>query len=285
MSTTKDFEQFVRNISITRQQRSKISTMNKAARSYLSNHPEYKKILDSSILIGSYKKGTMTRPLKGSKTDCDIMVIADHKSNVTPEEALKVLYSAIADNKDWPKPELFPFCITLDYPDFSIDFALAKRNKRKPGTYLSAIRGEWKPDDPQGRYEYIRSLNSQTKGKYTKAVKALKWWRKLNVPSGNCYPHGVTLEYLAIEANADPKLPLEEYFIETLKGIYKKFHNAKKMPVIKDKLYPYDDMLSRYTYEDFMVFISCIGKTLEILETQGHDNKTWRKILGDRFPK
>ncbi|MBR2683801.1 MAG: hypothetical protein IKE22_11120, partial [Atopobiaceae bacterium] len=54
--------------------------------------------------------------------------------------------------------------------------------------------------------------------------------------------------------------------------------------VIADPTLPTNNLAEGYTFEDFSSFVREIDEALRVLQDEGSNNDSWRKILGSRFP-
>jgi hypothetical protein len=83
-------------------------------------------------------------------------------------------------------------------------------------------------------------------------------------------------------------LNTEEHLIETIQSIvdvFKIYVDAGIMPSVFDPCIAGNDLLEDYELTDIEAFIQKLSEHLEIIRQDGRSNETWRRILGNEFPK
>ena len=135
------------------------------------------------------------------------------------------------------------------------------------------------------------TVNKEHNKKYKPLVKIFKWWRQTNCPEDIKYPKGITLEKIIADNLGDSSLGTEDFLIATMQNIvaaYKEdYADAGVNPTISDPSEKIEgnDLLAGYSTTDFSNFIDKLSEHVSMLNDEGTENDTWRKILGDEFPK
>lgn len=150
--------------------------------------------------------------------------------------------------------------------------------------------GEWSMTDPKGHKEWSTSVNQNNNNEYKPLVKIFKWWRRHNCPEDKKYPKGIVLEKIVADNLGASSLSTEEFLIATMQNMVSKYKeeyvNEKINPTINDPSEKIDenDLLEGYSVEDFTAFINKLEEHIDLLNTEGTSNATWRKVLGTEFP-
>lgn len=86
---TSYFEDFLRDIRPTDEQRAEFVKAHGNLKDRLSADKDLEKIIVATFLQGSYRRATLIRPENGKKSDIDLIVVTKlHNADVTPEAAL-----------------------------------------------------------------------------------------------------------------------------------------------------------------------------------------------------
>lgn len=294
MSKQKDFNSFLSNIEPSKTTVEYISSVQTNLRKYLKNHESYKDVHIDTFLSGSYAKHTSIRPVLGDKKrDVDIIVVTSYDSSNNSLTVLKELRDVLLEKKEYKSAVLQHHSVGIEMNGISIDVVPVIEDENDETLYYIGDKetGEWTITDPKGHKSWSTDVNQQNNGCYKPLVKIFKWWHRFNCPENKKYPKGITLEKIVADNLGDYTQSTECYLIETMQNIvstYKEDYVDKSInPVIEDPSEKIEDndLLTGYSIDDFSSFIFKIQEHLELLDEEGVSNETWRKILGNDFPK
>lgn len=294
MAKQKDFNFFLSNIEPSKSTVKYISSVQSTLRKYLRDHDSYGDIFWDSFLSGSYAKHTSVRPKKGDgKRDVDIIIVTKHTQNDNSADVLTELYDVLIGSSTYKESVIQHHSIGIELGQISIDVVPVISDDNDGDLYYVADyeSGEWILTDPKGHKIWSSEVNATNNYEYKPLVKIFKWWRKENCPSSKKYPKGITLERIIADNLGDSEASTEDFLIETMENIvsaYKNDYTDKGLlPVIDD---PSDkinnnDLMEGYRVEDFKAFVENIDDHLRLLNDEGTENATWRKVLGYEFPQ
>ncbi|WP_298033987.1 SMODS domain-containing nucleotidyltransferase [uncultured Dysosmobacter sp.] len=294
MAKQADFDAFLKNIEPSATTVSYISSIHTNLRSYLKNHESYKDIHIDTFLSGSYAKHTSIRPASGDKKrDVDIIVVTAYSSSKSSIDVLNELRDVLAEKSDYSSAEVQHHSVGIDMSGISIDVVPVIVDETDDQLYYigDSEFGDWTLTDPKGHKAWSTEVNKENNDEYKHLVKIFKWWRRTNCPTDRKYPKGITLEKIIADNLGDCTLSTEDFFIATMQNIisaYKEGYVARGInPVINDPSAKVteNDLLSSYSVDDFSAFIEKIEEHINLLNTEGTTNDTWRTILGSEFPK
>ncbi len=186
MATTvkQAFDEFSTRVNITDLQASLVSTrwqnVVAAIDRTLFLHPD-----KPSLLIGSYKRQTMLKPL--SQNDVDLMVVLHYDKNKnwdSPDGTVYALnkFKEILDNS-FPQvtKKRDRNCITMSYSEFRLDVVPAF-SITDTGYYQipDAIRKQWISTDPETFMKNVSQINKNMDSCYIPMIKMMKAWNQNN---------------------------------------------------------------------------------------------------------
>lgn len=294
MATQTCFDSFLSNIEPSSSTVSYISSIQSNLRNYLKNHKDYKKVHVDTFLSGSYAKHTSIRPVSGDKKrDVDIIVVTSYSADTNSSDVLTELKDVLAQKNEYSNAEIQHHSVSIEMSNISVDVVPVIANENDDQLYYigDSDLGTWTLTDPKGHKTWSTEINKLNHNKYKPLVKILKWWRRENCPQNIKYPKGITLEKIIADNLADSSLCTEDFLIGTMQNIvstYKEDYCDKHIiPVIADPSEKITDnnLLSDYPVDDFTAFITNISKHLDMLNSDGTSNDTWRTILGTQFPR
>lgn len=290
MPIQKDFNSFLTNIEPSNSTIEYISSVQNNLRNYLANHPTYKQVHVQTFLSGSYAKKTSIRPkLYDGKRDVDIIVETSYNTNHNSIEVLQEIFDILKEKDTYKNAKIQSHSVGVELNGINIDVVPVVKSKTSTQIYIgSSEYNEWILSDPKGHIRWSAEVNSQNDLKYKPLVKILKWWRRENCPEGAKYPKGITLEKIIADNLPDSNLNTEEHLISTIKSIIQKYRReveAGVLPTISDPCITGNNLLINYRFSDFNEFIQKLSGHLNIINQNGSDNESWRKILGNEFPK
>ena len=115
----------------------------------------------------------------------------------------------------------------------------------------------------------------------------MKWWRREHCPDKRRWPKGITLEKIIADCFPEDSSLYEELMIGVMENIFDSLSEELGdggVPVVVDPALPTNNLAASYTEEDFRSFVEGLGESLRILQDEGSNNDSWKKVLGNRFP-
>ena len=294
MAKQRDFNNFLSEIEPSSTTVAYISSLQSTLRDYLKNHDTYKKIHVDTFLSGSYAKHTSIRPTsKGKKRDVDIIVVTSYEMTDDSKKVISELKDVLIQNANYNSATIQSHSVGIEMGGLSIDVVPVISDQDDEEVYYigDSNTGEWTKTDPKGHKVWSTTVNKEHNKKYKPLVKIFKWWRQTNCPEDIKYPKGITLEKIIADNLGDSSLGTEDFLIATMQNIvatYKEdYADARVNPTISDPSEKIEgnDLLAGYSTTDFSNFIDKLSEHVSMLNDEGTENDTWRKILGDEFPK
>lgn len=294
MAKQKDFDAFLSNIEPSKSTVQYISSVQKNLRDYLKSHDTYAEIHKDTFLSGSYAKDTSIRPRKSDKKrDVDIIVVTAHNISNNSKDVIEEIRDVLLQSKTYSTATTQHHSVGIDMGQISIDVVPVIPDTDDDQMYYigDSETGDWLKTDPKGHKAWSTQINKDNNNAYKPLVKMFKWWRHINCPEGIKYPKGITLEKIVADNLGDSSLSTEDYMIETMERIvsaYKESYvDLGSNPTIEDpsEIIEENDLLDGYSEEDFSAFIYKLDEHIKLLNDEGTENETWRKILGEEFPK
>lgn len=294
MAKQKDFNTFLSNIEPSGSTVQYVSNVQNNLRDYLKNHSTYKEIYDDSFLSGSYAKHTSIRPSKSDKKrDVDIIVVTTHDSNDNSEDVIEELKDVLLQSKTYDTATAQHHSVGVEMSQVSFDIVPVILDIDDDQLYYvgDSVTGNWVKTDPKGHKTWSTQVNQDNNNAYKPLVKIFKWWRRTNCPEDVKYPKGITLEKLVADNQGDSSASTEVFLIETMENIVSAYRETYAdrgiVPWLED---PSDkiqgnNLLDGYSSSDFSAFVYKLDEHLKLLNDEGTENETWRKILGTEFPK
>ncbi|AXG08395.1 SMODS domain-containing nucleotidyltransferase [Haloplanus rubicundus] len=152
---------------------------------------------------------------------------------------------------------------------------------------------EWDKTHPIATIEWTLKKNDLTDGHYVNVVKAIKWWRRTQIPEPE-RPKGYPLEHLVGECCPDYIDSVAEGIVCTFETIEQRYANEARMndtPTLPARGLPQIDVFARIDGDDFAAFHEAAGEAATLArEAYEEDDKSvsrdlWSDLLGDSFPE
>lgn len=288
MSKEKSFEDFLHNIEPSKTTKDYISSIQRNLREYLINHPKYKEKVLYTFITGSYAKHTCIRPTKyDGKTDVDIVVVLNYTENDDSKEVLDELYKVCKEKYD--KVTKQSRSIGIEMQGIDVDVVPMIRDISEDMYKIGNKKdGTWKRTNPKGHIEWCSEVNKNNCNKFVRIVKIFKWWRKNNCPDTVKYPKGITLEKIIADNLYNCDNTYENIVFNTMTNIesmLKSYIEKEIKPFISDPGIQFNNLSDSYEFKDFKSFYNKIKLHIKLLKESNFSNESWRKVLGNEFPK
>ena len=228
-------------------------------REALMSDPELKGIVITTFLQGSYRRSTLIRPQKGSKTDVDVVLVTNLDPSIWSPAQVQERFCTVLDkypryqgNYQRQGRSIGVSCgrVNLDlvvtaapsealravllsdaigstfsmdgYPEWAIRQGLNASGqdwKRDPLLIPDRDADRWEQTDPISQIEWTHNKNRSTNGHYVNVVKAIKWWWAQQSSGRRGVPKGYLVERLVGLHCPDGIESVAEGFTATLEGI------------------------------------------------------------------
>lgn len=284
-NTSKLFEEFQEEISLTTAKKSRMTTSKNALRErirkfFRENHSEY---VPKFFIQGSYKMGSAIRT-KDDICDLDDGIYFFRSPNVTATTLQGWVWDAVYGYTS-ADPEHRKKCIRKVFSgDYEIDYPIYYKIDGQE--YRIAVKDTgWEDSDPKAVVKWFNEQKDKS-GMLVKIVKDLKAWCDYK---RNKMPSGLSMTILA--SNAKAKIILNDRQDITLTDILKEIRKALQIsfecvvPAV-----PNDDLFDGYSEARRKNFLDNLDEFIEDAEkalkepNELKSSKLWRKHLGDRFP-
>lgn len=293
MAKQTDFNTFLSNIEPSSSTVTYISSIQTNLREYLKKQEDYKDVHVDTFLSGSYAKHTSIRPVLGDKKrDVDIIVITSYKADKNSKDVLEELKDVLLKNNNYKTAVVQQHSVGIEMSGISVDVVPVIVDEEDDQLYYigDVDNGGWTVTDPKGHKEWSTTVNKDNDNEYKPLVKIFKWWRRHNCPEDKKYPKGITLEKIIADNLGDSSLSTEDFLIATMQNIVSKYKESyvdeNINPIISDPSEKIEDndLLGGYSVDEFSAFINKVEEHINLLNTEGTTNATWRKVLGTEFP-
>lgn len=285
MGNSKYFTTLLSDIEPSQSTKSYVSSLQSNLREYLKKHDEYKLKHVDTFISGSYAKQTSIRPtLDEEKQDVDIVVITNYKKNTSPTQILNELKSVLGSNKKYKEVRLQSKSIGIEMANYHIDVVpvIIEDNQFYIG---DSNQNNWILTNPKKHISWSTEINLENENKYKPLVKLFKWWGKQKKIENLKLPKGILLEKIIADNFGDPKYDIENLLITTMENIvnnYKvEYIDKNVLPSIYDPVLTENNLLERYTIDDFSKFIEIIQHDLTALRNNQFSVETWNQVLGN----
>ena len=287
MSLQDDFKAFLHDIEPKKSTVDEIASAHKTLRAYLEGHEYYSQRCSATYLSGSYAKHTAIRPVKDEDhRDVDIVVETDYSTSENSADVIIELRDVLYESDKYKSARLQTHSVGIALSKLDIDVVpLASEGE---GRFIGDLDdASWSETNPKDHIKWSSQTNARHDGLYVPVVKMMKWWRREHCPETRRWPKGITLEKIIADCFPEDSSAYEELMI----GLFENIHDSLSeeletgvVPVIADPVLPTNNLAESYTLEDFRSFIGGLEEALYVLQEEGSNNDSWRKILGNRFP-
>ena len=291
MDVKPQFDEFLRDIRLSRSQIDDLQTGHSTLRDRLSADAALKSILISDFLQGSYRRYTAVRPKNGKRADVDVVVVTNlDEEKYAPQQAMNLFKPFLEQHYagKW-RFQGRSIGIELSYVDLDIVLTSAPSEIVREAVLAESVRDdaavdelfetiklreaggqsepawkgsplripdrdarEWDDTDPLAQLRKTWDKNKQTDGLYVNVVKAIKWWRLVN--SVVSQPLGYPLEHLVFLACPLGIDSVADGVTRSLEGIvstYSAHAAAEQTPFVPDHGVPGHNVLRRVSGADF----------------------------------
>lgn len=150
----------------------------------------------------------------------------------------------------------------------------------------------WIETHPLEQIRWTRDKNKSTNGHYVNVVKAIKWWRNLQLTSLK-YPKGYPIEHMIGDCCPDGITSVEEGVVKTLESILFKYSLNRIIgttPNLPDRGVSNHNVWKRVSAEDFVKFYDSVKEAAKVTrkafdaekDKDWHEN--WISLFGNEFP-
>lgn len=288
MTTQEAFRSFLKDIEPSKSTKKYVKSVQENLRDYLKNHITYKSEHKETFLTGSYAKNTGIRTSKDDdKKDIDIVIIVNNVNNKEPSSILRELKEVLVQKTIYEDARIQSRSVGIEMSECCVDVVpiIEKDNKY----YVAdGDKNEWILTDPKAHKRWSSQINAENNLEFKPVVKIFKWWRKEQT-SEYRLPKGIVLEVLIEKSIADSRYDTENMVfctMENLVAFCKENYLLEEQKLeLDDPCIIHNNLLTGYKKEDIEEFIQLLVRDIDLLKKNNCENDSWRKVLGDRFPK
>ena len=152
---------------------------------------------------------------------------------------------------------------------------------------------QWNETHPLATIEFTLKKNDLTEGHYVNVVKAIKWWRRTQLPE-QVRPRGYPLEHIVGCCCPDDIESVAEGVARTFEEIERRFATEaerKKAPFLPARGLPETNVFERISGEEFAVFYEYVVEAADLSrEALDRGDKSssrdlWYSLFGEEFPE
>jgi len=148
---------------------------------------------------------------------------------------------------------------------------------------------EWHRTHPLEQIRWTSSKNQACNGHYINVVRAIKWWKRVNMPNAK-YPKSYPLEHFIGFCCPDAIDNVADGIVKTLETIVLKYPTK---PFLSDHGVPEHDVFEKLSDDDYNVFYTEVCKAAPIARAAYNAEEVkdsvilWRKFFADcdEFPE
>ena len=150
------------------------------------------------------------------------------------------------------------------------------------------IENQWYRTHPLEQIRWTKEKNQRCNGHYVNVVKAIKWWRRLELPNLK-YPKSYPLEHFVGDCCPDRIASVAEGIVGTLEHIARFY---PKKPFLPDRGVPEHDVFELLSDKDYYTFYEAVCKCAKLARVAYNSSdidesvRLWRAFFKDcdEFP-
>lgn len=223
------------------------------------------------------------------KVDMDLVITAAPSEEVKQAIESAGLSSAftVDDLSGYQQPLLENYRLDALERFFESD-AAGQQWRAEPLLIPDSIENQWYRTHPLEQIRWTKEKNQLCNGNYVNVVKAIKWWRRLELPKLK-YPKSYPLEHFVGDCCPDGIANVAEGIVRTLEYIAQ--HYPQK-PFLPDRGVPEHDVFEMLSHEDYDTFYKAVCRCARIARAAYDSSdieesvKLWRTFFKDcdEFP-
>ncbi|MCA9719105.1 MAG: nucleotidyltransferase [Myxococcales bacterium] len=320
MSLGSSFSEFISGISPTPTQRENAISGHRTLRERLQADPDLSSRIVAVFIQGSYRRATAVRPVNGTRSDVDLVVVTDlPRDRVTPSQALAYFRPFLRRHYhgkwatrgrslgiELSRVDLdlvvtsAPSAAHLLRSEFTVDAIDERRAspaeaaawKLEPLYIPNRETSRWEPTHPLAQIAWTREKNARCNGYFVHVVKAIKWWRRtqINLPKHmKSYPLEHVIGFCCPDGIRSVAEGITRTF-ETIAAGFRPFTMLEKKPALPAHGVPNQDVLARVPSSDFLAFVNAAQNAARLARgaLSQLDPRVaalrWRALLGHPFP-
>lgn len=295
------FQEFLKRISLTTNQRRELIKNHSTLRERLQQDCELAPQIKEIFLQGSYKRDTIVRHKDGKYSDVDIVVVMNlDKNKFSPDEVLQIFKPFLRRYyKGWCRRQTHSWGIKLSNVHVDVIPAVtspilhtniflgdtASSWKSRPLYIPNRRENKWQQTDPLQIIRWTKEKNERCNGYYTDVVKCIKWWRRVQSPNAKRLK-GYPLEYLVAQCCPDGITSVEEGVMKTLNKMVTYPRNCSGFFGIKLPCYNVFSEMSDKEYNEYYNYLceaAHIARQAYTVQNVKQAVGLWRELLGGKF--
>jgi len=214
-----------------------------------------------------------------------------------PSESVKKVIASMGVKSDYSVEDFFGLSIATDaslthsaalneaYMFFS-EASAAPQWKLDPLLIPDREADKWDETHPLEQIRWTQEKNKKCNGHYVNVVKAIKWWKKINMEAVK-HPKSYPLEHFIGECCPDNINSVAEGIVAVFETM---ISNYPVKPFLGDRGVPEHDVLGQLKEEDYDIFYAAVSDAT-ILAREALDDEVlsdsvekWCQLLGTEFP-
>lgn len=238
---------------------------------------------------GKYKIQGRSIGIELSYVDLDIVPTS------APSESVKNVIESMGVRSDYSVEDFFELSMAKDsYAGYALNkayefFSQAKDDpqwKLEPLLIPDREANTWDKTHPLEQIRWTQEKNKNCNGHYVNIVKAIKWWKKINMEAYK-HPKSYPLEHFIGDCCLNNISSVAEGIVEVFETIIS-YYPTK--PFLSDRGVPEHDVFKRLTDEDYDIFYNTISEAALLARDALDDDvladsvEKWRKLFGTEFP-
>lgn len=224
-----------------------------------------------------------------SEVDMDLVITAAPSEEVKQAIESAGLSSAftVDDLSGYQQPLLESYHLDSLERFFESDEA-GQQWREEPLLIPDNIENQWYRTHPLEQIRWTKEKNQLCNGNYVNVVKAIKWWRRLELPNLK-YPKSYPLEHFVGDCCPNGIASVAEGIVETLERIAQYY---PQKPFLPDRGVPEHDVFEMLSDEDYNTFYRAVCSSARIARAAYDSSdieksvKLWRAFFKDcdEFP-
>lgn len=210
------------------------------------------------------------------KVDMDLVITA------APSEEVKMAIESagssptftIDDSLGYQQPLLESYRLDSLEGFFESD-ANTRQWKAEPLLIPDSMDNQWHPTHPLEQIRWTKEKNRLCNGHYVNVVKAIKWWRQLELPDLK-YPKSYPLEHFVGDCCPDGITSVAEGIVETLECIARDYPQKPSLP---DRGVREHDVFETLSEEDYDTFYQAVCRCAQTAR-DAYDNSDTEGSVG-----
>ncbi len=239
---------------------------------------------------GKYRMQGRSIGIELSYVDLDIVPTS------APSESVKSVIKSMAVRSDCSVEDLFESATAKEFfaeaSELNEAYKFFSKAKDDPQWKLEPLlipdceANSWENTNPLEQIRWTQEKNKNCNGHYVNVVKAIKWWKKVNLEMAK-HPKSYPLEHFIGDCCPNNVSSVAEGIVKAFETIVSDY---PVKPFLSDRGVQEHDVFKRLTEDDYNIFYAKVSEAAilarEALDSQELSDSVekWRKLFGSEFP-